>query len=122
MVRSFWISVLAAACVSVSVSSVDASGRITLLQVLQAIEEAPGNPSAQAMLGTYVKAAIEGAVAAGEQSGAPVICAKPGRGRFDALEFKAFALKRKPTKAAQARAPATPVLIKFVMQQNPCRP
>ncbi|MEM8688983.1 MAG: hypothetical protein AAGF81_16750 [Pseudomonadota bacterium] len=118
--RRFWVSLLVAACVLAGTSSLDAGGRITLLQVLQAIEEAPRNPSAQAMLGTYVKAAIEGAVAAGEQSGAPVICVKPGRGRFDAHEFKAFAVKRNPTKAAQARAAATPVLIKFVMHQNPC--
>ena len=121
MVRAVWLSVLVLAGVPAWASLADAGGRITLLQVLQAIEEAPRNRSAQAMLGTYVRAAIEGAVAAGEQSGAPVICVKPGRGRFDAQAFRAFAVKRKPTQAAQARAAATPVLIKFVMHQNPCR-
>lgn len=97
-----------------------AGGPISLLQVLQAIEAASKDRSAQRMLATYVKAAIEGAVAAGKHSGAPVICAQPGKGRFDARQFRAYALKQKPTKAAQARAAATPLLITFVMRQNPC--
>ncbi len=120
MLRTVLLSLLALTIVTGHAVSTSANGQINLLQVLQAIDAAPRNKSAQTMLGTYVKAAIEGAVAAGKQSGAPVICAEPGRGKFDAKEFAAFALKRKPTKASQARAAATPILIRFVMRQNPC--
>ncbi len=120
MIRAVFLSLLALAFTGAHPAPAAANGPISLLQVLQAIEAASRDRSAQTMLGTYFKAAIEGAVAAGKQTGSPVICAAPGQGRFDAKEFRAFAVKRKPTKAGQARAAATPLLIKFVMHQNPC--
>ena len=120
MIRSCILCLWVFAVILGSTAPLAANGPISLLQVLQAIEAASKDRTAQTMLGTYVKAAIEGAVAAGKQSGAPVICAAPGKGRFDAREFAVFAKTQKPTKAAQARTAATPILITFVMRQNPC--
>ncbi len=98
--RTLFLPLFALTLLAGSAGPLAAGGQITLLQVLKAIEAAPKDRSAQTLLGTYVKAAIEGAVAAGKQSGSPVICARPGRGSFDAGEFAAFARQQKPTKAS----------------------
>ena len=94
--------------------------RIRLSQVIDAIDASPRDAGAREKLETYVRAAIEGAIAAGRRSGHPVICAAPGKGRFDALAFRRYALKQSPTRAEQKNVAATPVLIDFVSGENSC--
>lgn len=93
---------------------------INAAQLLEVIENAPKSVDAREKLETYVRAAIEGAVAAGRMSGHPVICAVPRRGRFDAMEMRKRLLTEAPTPAEQRRLAATPVLIRYLAAEHPC--
>ncbi|MBZ6378874.1 hypothetical protein B5C34_10635 [Pacificimonas flava] len=95
-------------------------GRISAAQLIEVIERAPVDERARETLATYARAVVEGAMAAGERSGNPVICAAPGKGRFDGEEIRRVLLRKAPTPERQAQLAATPVVIAHLSRRHPC--
>lgn len=92
----------------------------SLAQMLDAIAAAPRAPQIQDRIGSHVRDVILAADARARQSGTKIFCVPPGQGRFDAMQFRAFALAQVPTEAGRNRTTAASVIIDFVKSNYPC--
>lgn len=77
MVRFPFVAAISLAFGSPALGAGPGNG-INAAQLLEVIEHAPKSVEVREKLETYVRGAIEGAIAAGRMSGHPVICAEPG--------------------------------------------
>ena len=95
--------------------------RVSLAQVATGLERSHGGDAeARALVRTYLNAVVEGAVSASKAAPSPLICARPGQGRFDGEAFLRFARSKARGKAAEAETAAAPLIVEHLMRTNPC--